>query len=135
MYLLDTDVLSNLLKPTPSIILLTKLALVSPNDQFTSSVTLGEMFFGAYRVASRTDRLIDDIQSRIMVNLEVLTFDVAAAHQYGRIKAHLQRHGTLIGDADTQIASIALSNNLIMVTGNVRHFQRIPELTVENWLE
>ena len=135
MYLLDTDILSNLLKPTPSIILLTKMALVPPDDQFTSSVTLAEMFFGAHRMTSRMGQLIDEIQSRIIVNLAVLPFDIAAARQYGRIKADLQRRGMLIGDADTQIASIALSRNLIMVTGNVRHFQRIPELTVENWLE
>ncbi|MBI3979310.1 MAG: virulence-associated protein [Chloroflexi bacterium] len=70
-----------------------------------------------------------------MASLIVLPFDVAAAGRCGQIRAHLERQGTLIGDADLRIAAIALVHDLAVVTGNVRHFQRIPGLAVQNWLE
>ena len=47
----------------------------------------------------------------------------------------MERSGTPIGDADLRIAAIALSHHLKVVTGNERHFQRVPELEIENWLE
>ncbi|MCL0092624.1 hypothetical protein M1N92_03040 [Dehalococcoidia bacterium] len=65
----------------------------------------------------------------------MLPFDAAAARQYGEVRAELERHRTLLGDADLRIGAIALVHGLTLVTGNVRHFQRIPGLPVENWLE
>ncbi len=68
-------------------------------------------------------------------NMWVLPFDEEAAEEYGRLGAHLEAQGTPIGEADTQIAAIALANDLTVVTGNVRHFERVPGLNVENWLD
>ena len=65
----------------------------------------------------------------------MLPFDVAAARRYGEVRAELERLGTPLAEADLRIGAIALSRGLTVVTGNVRHFQRIPELSVENWLE
>ena len=67
-------------------------------------------------------------------NLPILPFDAGAARRYGEIRAQLERQGTMLGDADLCIASIALARDLTIVTGNVRHFQRVPGLSVENWL-
>lgn len=64
----------------------------------------------------------------------VLPFGTVAAKLYGSLRADLERRGTPIGDADTRIAAIAMINDLTVVTGNVRHFQRISGLAVENWL-
>jgi predicted nucleic acid-binding protein len=58
MYLLDTDILSNLMRRSPSTILIAKLASVPVEQQFTSSVTLGELLYGAYRLEARTDALL-----------------------------------------------------------------------------
>jgi predicted nucleic acid-binding protein len=58
MYLLDTDVLSNLIKRAPSTALVARLALVPPEQQFTSSVTLGELIYGAHRHPERTAILL-----------------------------------------------------------------------------
>lgn len=63
----------------------------------------------------------------------MLPFDADAAYQYGELRAELKRRGTPIGDADTRIASIALVRDLTVITSNVRHFQRVPGLAVENW--
>ena len=65
----------------------------------------------------------------------MLPFDSQAARRYGKVRAELEHVGTPLGDADLRIGAIALSHRLAVVTGNVRHFQRIPRLDVENWLE
>ena len=135
MYLLDTDVLSNLLRRAPSPTLLAKLASVPPEQQFTSSVTLGELIYGAYRLQERTVALLQRLHESLLPNLLVLPFDTPAARRYGEVRADLERRGTPICDADLRIASIALARGLTVVTANVRHFQLVPGLPVENWLE
>lgn len=134
MYLLDTDILSNLMRRNPSTALIAKLASIPSEHQFTSSITLGELIYGANRVPERTLVLMDRIESRLMANLPALPFDGAAARRFGEVRAELERRGTPIGEADLRIGAIALARDLTVVTGNVRHFQRIPELLVENWL-
>ena len=135
MYLLDTDILSNLVRRTPSTALIAKLASVPQEAQFTSSITLGEMVYGAYRLRTHTRLLLERLDGALLPNLPVLPFDVAAARRYGEVRAELERLGTPLAEADLRIGAIALSRGLTVVTGNVRHFQRIPELSVENWLE
>lgn len=135
MYLLDTDILSNLLKRVPSTSLIAKLASVPPEHQFTSSITLGELFYGAHRVRERTDVLLERLDRTLLPNLPALPFDGPAARRYGEVRAELERQGTPLGDADLRIGAIALVRGLTVVTGNVRHFQRIPGLSVENWLQ
>ncbi|MCY3782773.1 MAG: PIN domain-containing protein [Chloroflexi bacterium] len=134
MYLLDTDVLSNLLKRSPSITLIASLAAVPPEQQFTSSITLGELIYGAQRRGPEGDVLLRRIEAVLLPELPVLPFDAAAARRYGVLRAELERCGTPLGDADLRIAAIALERGLSVVTGNLRHFQRVPGLPVENWL-
>lgn len=134
MYLLDTDILSNLMKAQPASSLISRLARVPPEHQFTSSVTIGKLVHGAYRMRERTATLLERIESTILLDLPVLSFDTVAAWRYGELRAELERSGTPIGDADMRIAAIALSHGLKVVTGNERHFRRVPELEVENWL-
>ncbi|MEE8304208.1 MAG: type II toxin-antitoxin system VapC family toxin [Candidatus Tectomicrobia bacterium] len=135
MYLLDTDILSNLMKRSPSTILIAKLASVPVEQQFTCSITLGELVYGAYRLEARTEALLAQLKETLLPNLPILPFDADAAHQYGTIRAQLERQGTPLGEAELRIAAIALAHGLAVITGNVRHFQRIPGLSVENWLE
>lgn len=134
-YLLDTDILSNLLRRAPSAALVRRLASVDPEDQSISSITLGELVYGAHRVPDRTADLLDQIDGVIGPELLVLPFDDLAARQYGEVRARLEQDGQPIGDADLRIAAIALVHDLTVVTGNVRHFQRALGLRVENWLE
>jgi tRNA(fMet)-specific endonuclease VapC len=134
MYLLDTDVLSNLMKRAPASALVARLARVPPEDQFTSSVTLGELLYGAHR-SSRTAALLERIEETLLPELPVLPFDAAAARRYGELRAELERRDTPIGDADTRVAAIALSRQLTVVTGGERHFRQVPGLEIENWLK
>ena len=135
MYLLDTDVLVNLLRRSPSPSLIAKLASVPPEQQFTSSVTLGELIYGAHRLREQTTILIQRLSEVLLPNLPVLPFDASAARCYGEIRAEMERQGTPLGDGDLRIAAIALDRGLTVVTGNIRHFRRVPNLTVENWME
>ncbi|MBI3977268.1 MAG: PIN domain-containing protein [Chloroflexi bacterium] len=131
-YLFDTDVLSSVLRPRPDLATVRRLAAVPAGDQFTSAVTLGEMLFGAHRRGR--DDLLRRIEELVDV-LPVLPFDEQAARVYGRLKAEIERAGTPLAEPDLRIAAIALSTGLTLVTGNDRHFARVPGLAVENWLE
>ncbi len=135
MYLLDTDILSNLLRRTPSMNLVAKIASTPRESQFTSSITLGELLYGAHRLGPMADALLERLNATLVPNLPVLPFDTDAARSYGEVRAELERRGTPIGDADLRIGAISLARGLTVVTGNVRHFNRIPGLPVENWLE
>ena len=133
-YLLDTDTLSELMRRSPSPTLLRRLAAVPPDQQATSAITLGELLYGAYRVEAQSQGLLERMEQTVTANLPVLPFDADAATEYGALRALLEARGTPIGNADMQIASIALARALTVVTGNVLHFERVPSLPVENWL-
>jgi predicted nucleic acid-binding protein len=133
-YLLDTDVVSNLMRREPSVALIRKLASIDPEEQATSSVTLGELVYGAQRLPDRAGALLERIDRLIPEQLPVLPFDESAARRYGEIRASLEAAGAPIGDADLRIAAIALARGKTVVTGNVRHFRRVPGLSVEDWL-
>ena len=133
-YLFDTDTLSELLRRAPAPALLRRMAATPVEDQATSSITAGELWYGAYRLRERAADLADRIEQTLLSNLPVLAFDVDAAKVYGGIRADLEHGGTPIGDADMRIAAVALAHDLVVVTGNTRHFERVTGLAVENWL-
>jgi predicted nucleic acid-binding protein len=94
MYLLDTDILSNLMKPSPSVTPIRRLESVPPDEQFVSSVSLGELVYGAYRATARTAFLLQQINRIVLPNLPILAFDADAARRYGEIRASPDRQGT-----------------------------------------
>ncbi|MBI2886979.1 MAG: PIN domain-containing protein [Chloroflexi bacterium] len=134
MYLLDTDILSHVLRRSPPLHLIARIADTPSEAQFTSAITLGELYYGAYRLGRDASGLLLRLDQLLADGRVVLPFDEAAARRYGELRADLERRGTPLGDADLRIASIALNRGLAVVTGNLRHFQRVPGLTVENWL-
>ncbi len=69
-----------------------------------------------------------------LLKVEVVGFDALAADIFGKIKAELRRTGMLLEDFDILIASTVLSHGGILVTNNIDHFQRIPNLSIENWV-
>lgn len=120
------------MKRNPAPALVSRLARVAPEEQFTSSVTFGELVYGAHRT-DRAGALLGRIEEALS-GLPILPFDTAAARVYGELRARLERGGTPIGDADTRIAAIALSRDLTVLTANTRHFERVAGLRTENWL-
>lgn len=132
MYCFDTDVLSAVLRRDPPLHLIRRLAQVPPEDQSTTAVTFGELLYGAAKRG--TPELVQRIRDLILRAAAVLPFDASAAEVYGPLRARLESEGRRLDEPDLRIASIALSRGLTLVTGNVRHFSRVPDLRVENWL-
>jgi tRNA(fMet)-specific endonuclease VapC len=108
--------------------------LPAADQQFTSSITLGELYYGARRLRDRAQTLLPRIEALATARAAILPFDTGAARQYGDLRAEREYRGTPIGDADLRIAAIALTRGLVVVTANTRHFARVPGLSVENWL-
>ena len=132
MYCFDTDTLSAVLKRDPPLGLIRRLAQVAPALQFTTTITLGELLYGAAGRGSPKPTM--RVREIIALATTVLPFDERAAEVYGPLRAELEREGRRLDEPDLRIASIALSHDLTVVTGNVRHFGRVPNLAVENWL-
>jgi predicted nucleic acid-binding protein len=132
MYCFDTDVVSATMRRDPPLHLVRRLAVVPVDEQFTTSITLGELVYGAARKGSA--ELVQRVRELVVSGLAVVAFDRPAAEVYGNVRAQLEREGRRLAEPDLRIAAIALSRDLTLVTGNVRHFQRVPGLRVENWL-
>lgn len=132
-YLFDTDAISELLRPRPLQPYLDWLKAIHREDQFTSAVTVGELFRGAYRSSAR-ERHLKNIGKRVLPAVTPLPYDVSVARVFGRIRAHLEQSGNILPDADLQIAATAIYHELELVTGNVRHFERIPDLRLNRIL-
>jgi predicted nucleic acid-binding protein len=128
-YLFDTDAISEALRSRPNAGYLEWLLTIPRNEQYTSAVVVGELFKGAFRSPAR-DRHLSNIDERVLPAVTVLPFDVAVARVFGRIRAGFEESGKPVPDADIQIAATALYHNLELVTGNLKHFKRIPELSV-----
>lgn len=129
-WLFDTDAISEVMRPRPRPGYLEWLRTVPREEQFTSAVCLAELYHGALR-APDGDRHLEHIQRRLLPAITVLPFDRSAARVYGEIRADLERKGLPLSEADLQIAATARYHGLHLVTGNVRHFDRVPGLLIE----
>jgi len=134
MYLFDTDIITNIFTERPSPGLLTRLTDVPRKKQHISTVTISEIVYGAYK-SDRPEYHLSNLQNILLPAVNILGFDSKAAYVCGRIRAELEKAGTPLALADLEIASIAIANDLILVTGNTRHFSRVSRLIVENWIE
>lgn len=95
-----------------------------------SSIVLAELHYGAENSQRVADNL-SELEQFVARLQRVLDFDAAAAADFGRIRAALRR--APIGPFDTLIAAHALSRDLIVITGNIGEFGRVPGLGVEDW--
>lgn len=130
-YLLDTNIVIYVIKNRP----LSVLDAFNRNSgrMAISSITLAELAHGVEKSSNpaRNLTVVEDFTSR----LEVLPYDDRAAWQYGIIRAALEKQGTPIGVNDLHIAAHARSLGLVIVTNNLREFDRIPGVSVENWVD
>ena len=133
MFLFDTDIITNVLKKSPSRKLLRRLAEVSVREQYISTITVAEIVYGAVKSA-RPEFHLDNLENILLPSVNIVGFDAKAAYVCGRLRANLEKSGLPLALADLEIASIAIAGNFVLITGNTRHFSRIKELQVENWL-
>lgn len=132
MYCFDTDVASALLRTNPPVDLISRVSLVPKHEHHTTAITVAELLYGAERASNLT--LIDRVHERVLRAQVIVPFDAPAAEIYASLRIRLEREGRRLADPDLMIAAICLSRDLTLVTGNVRHFSRVPDLRVENWL-
>ncbi len=129
-YMLDTNIVIYVIKRRPLEILDT---FNSHGGQMCiSSITLAELLHGVEKSSNVSQNMqrVEDFVSR----LEVLSYDSMAAAHYGDIRANLESKGTPIGVNDLHIAGHARSKSFILVTNNLREFERVEGLRLENWL-
>jgi tRNA(fMet)-specific endonuclease VapC len=127
-YLLDTDTVSFALRGEGNVGV--RIRRHKPSELAMSAITLAELRYGADRKGSRKlHALIDAFAAAV----EIAPFDEAAATEFGRIGSVLAERGTPIGEIDVLIAAHAVALRRALVTNNIRHFSRVPGLTVENW--
>jgi len=132
-FLFDTDAISELLRPRPLPTYVDWLRDVPREEQFTSAVVIGELYKGAYRSQAR-HRHLTNIEQRILPAVTILPYDVAIAKVFGQIRAQLEEDGDILTDADLQIAATTIYHGLELITGNLRHFSRIPDLRINSIL-
>ena len=133
MYLFDTDALSNIVKKNPSLLLVDKLGALPKSLQFTTSINVSEIYYGAYRSSNR-EMILSAYKKKVFQNVNILPFDEESGKICGRLKANLEKRGLSKNEPDLRIASIAIQHNMTLVTGNKRHFDNIPGLEVEDWI-
>lgn len=106
---------------------------VLPSDELAvTSINVAELIHGAHK-SSQTAKHLAQVDV-LLAAFRVLPFDEQAARRCGWLKATLEKAGAPLHLADLQIAAIALRHNLPLVTHNEKHFRRIPNLQLEDWL-
>ena len=129
-YLLDTNACIGYLNGR-AVGVRQRLETLPPADVFVCSVVKAELFYGAMESTHPANTFARQIA--FLKPFDSLPFDDAAAEEYGRLRAYLEKQGNLIGPNDLLIAAIALSQGVTLVTHNANEFQRVPNLTFEDW--
>lgn len=131
-YLLDTNVLSELVRKRPSERVLERMKNAPPEYLATSSICVMELRFGTAR-HPQGQALWERISQEVLPRVRILPLTAAEAEKAGDLIAFLEARGNPIGLEDVLIGATALVNRLTTVTRNVRHFDRIEGLEVESW--
>ncbi len=128
-YMLDTNIVIYTMKNRPQQV---KRRFQNHHGRIgISAVTLGELVFGAEH-SQQVERNLADIEA-MAARLEVLPFDDKAAYHFGQVRAALYRTGKPIGPYDMMIAGHARACGLKLVTNNVKEFERVQGLLIEDW--
>ena len=129
-YMLDTNIVIYTIKNRPSQV--RETFKKHDNQMCISSVTYGELIYGAER-SSQPERNLADIEG-LAARVNIMPFDHHAAEHFGQLRAELYQIGKPIGPYDMMIAGHARAYGLILVSNNLKEFERIPGLRLENWV-
>ena len=129
-YLLDTNICIYIIKKKP-VEVFEKFKNLAIGDVGISSITLAELQYGIEK--SSNSQKNREALEKFLTPIEIVDYGYEATVENGIIRAELEKKGISIGPLDTLIASHAKSLEVILVTNNVREFERIPGLKIENW--
>jgi tRNA(fMet)-specific endonuclease VapC len=129
--LLDTNICIYIARSRPTTVA-RRFARAAPGSLGISIITWGELCFGAAKSSDppRAHSLLEQFSSIVAV----LPLSAAAGQHYGLVRAALERAGTPIGNNDLWIAAHALALGVPLVSNNLREFERVPGLKLENWV-
>jgi len=130
--ILDTDILSAIVSPRCPARVAQELERAQ-GPIHTTAVNWAEICYGLARHPGG-ERLRERYRKLILPALVILDFDQSCAEVYGRLRAELEAAGERLGEADLLIAAVALRHRMPVVTGNTRHFRRVPGLELQDWL-
>ncbi len=132
MYLLDTNICIYIIKKRPLDVIKT-LKTKSKKYNYVSSITVAELEYGIAKSQFPEKNKIALIE--FLSIFKILPFDDTDAVEFGLIKKDLEKKGKLIGPMDLLISAQAKSKNLILVTNNIKEFERVEGLKLENWVK
>ncbi|MBN1501041.1 MAG: type II toxin-antitoxin system VapC family toxin [Spirochaetes bacterium] len=129
MILLDTDVCIEILRGNRNVIEKRK---TESDVVAVSFITVAELFYGSLKSVNSTKNNI--LVEKFLLSIDIIQSDYEISKKFGELKANLEINGNVIADADLFIASTAITKCSKLITGNVKHFDRITNLHVENWI-
>jgi tRNA(fMet)-specific endonuclease VapC len=129
-YLLDTNICIYIIKKKPAEVF-EKFKNLTIGDVGISSITLAELQYGIEK-SSNSEKNRDALE-KFLTPIEIIDYGYEATVEYGKIRAELEKKGVPIGPLDMLIVFHAKSLDVILVTNNVREFERIAGLRIENW--
>jgi len=130
MYLLDTNICIYTIKNKPAEVL-NILKKKSKKDIYISSITVAELQYGVEKSKYKDKNKVSLLEFLSIFN--IICFDDKDAIEFGKIKVSLEKIGKIIGPMDLLISAQAKSKNMILVTNNIKEFERIKGLKLENW--
>ncbi|HEY6106177.1 MAG TPA: PIN domain-containing protein [Anaeromyxobacteraceae bacterium] len=129
MKLLDTDTCIAILRGDEGVV---ERRAATADEVATTWITAAELYYGAAKsIAGEKNRAL---VASFLATLPLLGLDEASVQIFGEAKALLERRGLRLADADLFIGAIAVVQRATVVTGNRRHYERIPGVAVENWI-
>ena len=129
--MLDTNICIYIIKNKP-LSVKERLKEFEIGELCISIVTVLELMYGVYK-SEQTKRNIQALEGFLMP-FEIVDYDYAASVEYGKIRANLEKRGQVIGGMDMQIAGHALALDAVLVTNNIKEFERIEGLRLDNWV-
>lgn len=129
MILFDTDTCIGILRGNASVLSRRNL---HDDEIAVSFMTVAELFYGAEKSSDpdKNHRLVE----QFLLTVKIINTDLQSMKQFGKIKAEREHQGNLLADADLLIAATSIVHCSLLVTGNIKHYERINGLKLDNWL-
>ena len=129
--MLDTNICIYIIKNKPQS-LREKFREFDVGDLCISSITVSELYYGVYKSLYVEKNIL--ALEHFLRPFDILEYDLNASIEYGKITATLEKSGKVIGGLNMMIAAHALSNKMTLVTNNIKEFERVENLVLDNWV-
>ena len=131
IYMLDTNICGYIIRNKPEANKDQLTAIEKEHEMTLSSIVVSELLYGARKKGSiKRSKIVN----RFIGNFTIHDFDETAAKEYAIIRDALEKGGSIIGSNDLFIAAHAKALDAVLVTNNIKEFQRVSDLKLENWV-